>query len=234
VVGSALSAGDIRLPYAGPAAPKPSTILGTGLALAQPNRCSFPVVLSRVFCPGCSFPGALSRVFRPGCSFPDVPSIAQRVFFPGEPSTVGLERAIHSPSEHPCAPLRPLWHVSCALCGTSSAPSVARHLCPLWHVICAICGTSSVPSVANQLCPLWHVSCALCGTSSVPSVARHLCPLWHVICAVCGPSFVSSVARHMCPLWHVICALFGTSSQATPSSHEKKDRRRLGYSCRYW
>ena len=182
---------------------EPSTILGTGLALAQPNGCSFPVVLYRVFFPTCSVPGVLSWVFRPGSSFPDVFSLAPRVFFPGraihsqarESPPQSLRAPVCSSAPSKARQFRPLWHVICARCGTSS---VSR-----WHVICALCGTSSVPSVANQLCPLWHVSCvlwhvscALCGTPSVPSVARHLCPRWHVVCALCGTSSVPSVASY--------------------------------------
>jgi hypothetical protein len=173
VVGSALSARDMRLPYAGPAAPEPSTILGTGLALAQPTRCSFPVVLSRVFFPGCSFPGVPSWVFFPGCSF-------------HSPTGVLSGRAIHrrARESHPQSLRAPV---------CSFAPSVARQLRPLWHVICALCGKSSVPFVARHLCPLWQVIGALCGTSSGP--------LWHVICALCGTSSMCTVRTAPGHVW---------------------------------
>ena len=109
--------------------------------MAQPNGCSFPVVLSRVFFPRCSFPGVPSWVFFPRCFFHSPTGVLSRESHPQSGS--------REPSTFPQST-----HVLlCALCGTSVAPSVARHLRPLWHVICARCGTSFVPSVGSLAPP---------------------------------------------------------------------------------
>jgi hypothetical protein len=134
VVGSALSAQDLRLPTQVLPPLSHPPFLALALHWHSPtgvlSQLFFPGVLSRVFFPGCSFPGVPSWVFFPRCSFHSPTGVLSRDSHPQfgsrEPSTVPQSTRV----------------LLCALCGTSVAPSVARHLRPLWHVICALCGTS--------------------------------------------------------------------------------------------
>ena len=136
VVGSALSARDMQLPTQVLPPLSHPPFLSLALHWHSPTG-----VLSQLFFPGCSFSGVPSWVFFPICSFHSPTGVLSRDSHPQsgsrEPSTVPQSTRV----------------LLCALCGTSVAPSVARHLRPLWHVICARCGTSFVPSVGSLAPP---------------------------------------------------------------------------------